>query len=177
MNLNKFTLKAQEAIQGALEIAAEKDHQALEPVHILKAMISNPESITVTIIKKMGGALQVIQNKLDDALKNMPVVKGASVSGQYMSNDTNAMFDKARKEAGKLGDEYISSEHLLLSMSSGKDKSGEILRDQGVDHDSISSVMKEVRGSQKVDDPNAESRYQALQRFTRDLNELAEKNK
>ncbi|MEX0773955.1 MAG: ATP-dependent chaperone ClpB [Balneolales bacterium] len=177
MNLNKFTLKAQEAIQGALEIAAEKDHQALEPVHILKAMISNPESITVTIIKKMGGALQVIQNKLDDALKNIPVVKGASVSGQYMSNDTNAMFDKARKEAGKLGDEYISSEHLLLSMSSGKDKSGEILRDQGVDHDSVSSVMKEVRGSQKVDDPNAESRYQALQRFARDLNELAEKNK
>lgn len=177
MNLNKFTLKAQEAVQGALELAADRNHQALEPVHILKAMISDPESIAATIIKKLGSSPDVIQSRLDEALKNMPVVKGASVSGQYMSNDTTAIFDKAKKEADKLEDEYISSEHLLLAMAAGKDKSGEILRDQGVDRGSIADAMKEVRGSQKVDDPNAESRYQALKRYARDLNELAEKNK
>ncbi|MEX0929751.1 MAG: ATP-dependent chaperone ClpB [Balneolales bacterium] len=177
MNLNKFTLKAQEAVQGALEWAADRNHQALEPAHLLKSMISDPESIAVTIIKKMGSSVEVLQGKLDEALKNMPVVKGSSVSGQYMSNETNAIFDKAKKEADKLEDEYISSEHLLLAMAAGKDKTGGILRDQGVTRDKIMQVMKEVRGSQKVDDPNAESRYQALKRYARDLNELAEKNK
>ncbi|MEX1121691.1 MAG: ATP-dependent chaperone ClpB [Balneolales bacterium] len=177
MNLNKFTLKAQEAVQNALEIAGERNHQALEPVHILKAMLTDPDSITVTIIKKIGSSVEVIQNKLNDTFKSLPEVKGGAVSGQYMSNDTNAMFDRAKKEAEKMGDDYISSEHLLMALAADKDKAGKILRDQGVDRENVLNVMKEVRGTQKVDDPNAESRYQALQRFARDLNELAEKNK
>ncbi|MEX0686901.1 MAG: ATP-dependent chaperone ClpB [Balneolales bacterium] len=177
MNLNKFTLKAQEAVQSALEIASDRNHQALEPVHILKAMTSDPENITITILKKIGTSAQSLQSDLDETLKNLPIVKGSSVSGQYMSNETNTVFDKAKKEADKLGDDYISSEHLLLAMADGKDKTGEILRNQGVDRESIMNIMKEVRGSQKVDDPNAESRYQALKRYARDLNELAEKNK
>jgi ATP-dependent Clp protease ATP-binding subunit ClpB len=177
MNFNKFTIKAQEAIQGALDLASNKNHQALEPVHILHVMLADPDSISQTILKKMGAQIGRVNDKLDKEIKKLPVVKGASVSGQYLSNDTNEIFDNAQKIAQELGDEYISSEHILISITESKHPAGQILRDEGVNKADIFKILKDVRGGQKVDDPNAESRYQALKRFARDLNELAEKNK
>jgi ATP-dependent Clp protease ATP-binding subunit ClpB len=177
MNFNKFTIKAQEAIQGALDLASNKNHQALEPVHILHVMLADPDSISQTILKKMGAQIGRITDNLDKEIKKLPVVKGASVSGQYLSNDTNGIFDNAQKIAQELGDEYISSEHILISITESKNPAGQILRDEGVNKADIFKILKDVRGGQKVDDPNAESRYQALKRFARDLNELAEKNK
>ncbi|HKJ47012.1 MAG TPA: ATP-dependent chaperone ClpB [Balneolales bacterium] len=177
MNFNKFTIKAQEAIQGALDLASNKNHQALEPVHILHVMLADPDSISQTILKKMGAQIGRITDKLDKEIKKLPVVKGASVSGQYLSNDTNAIFDNAQKIAQELSDEYISSEHILISITESKNPAGQALRDEGINKADILKILKDVRGGQKVDDPNAESRYQALKRFARDLNELAEKNK
>jgi len=177
MNLNKFTLKAQEAVQAALELAATKSHQAIEPLHLLKAMLADKEGITLTILKKIGISPENLDRIIDTELRKLPVIQGASVSGQYLSNDTKQLMDTASKRASDMGDDYISSEHLLLAMAEHSFSASRLLKEEGVSKDVLLKVLKEVRGSTKVDDPNAESRYQSLQKYTRDLNALAEKNK
>lgn len=177
MNFSKFTIKAQEAVQAALELAQNSNHQAVEPAHILLSLISDSENVVLTTLKKIGVGISPLRESLDKQIRSFPVVKGASVSGQYLSNNTKALFDRAQKEADELDDEYISSEHILLGISTTKGETSELLKSNGVTKDKILQVLKDVRGSQKVDDPNAESRYQALKKYARDLNELAEKNK
>ena len=177
MNFNKFTIKAQEAVQAALELTANNNQQAVEPLHILKVMISDPESVATTVLKKMGIPLGRVSDELDMRIKKLPVVKGASVTGQYLSNESKEVFDKAQKAASDMGDEYISSEHILVGMIENQGEVGRILRGEGLNKKRALEILQEVRGSQKVDDPNAESRYRALERYARDLNELAEKNK
>ena len=177
MNFNKFTIKAQEAVQKALELAQNENHQAVEPAHILKALLSDSENVTINILKKVGVALPAVQEKLGNIIKKFPVVKGASVSGQYLSNKTKEVFDKAQKEADDLGDEYISSEHILLAILQIPSESSDLLKESGAQKSQILKVLKDVRGSQRVDDPNAESRYEALKKYALNLNELAEKNK
>ena len=177
MNFNKFTIKAQEAVQAGLELAQNENHQAVEPAHILRALVTDSENVTVNILKKIGVSIPNLHDRLDSIIKKYPVVKGASVSGQYLSNKTKEVFDKAQKEADDLGDEYISSEHVLLSILQVSSEAGSTLKELGVQKKQVLQVLKDVRGSQKVDDPNAESRYQALEKYARNLNELAEKNK
>ncbi|MDZ7720473.1 MAG: ATP-dependent chaperone ClpB [Balneolaceae bacterium] len=177
MNFNKFTIKAQEAVQAGIELAQNENHQAVEPAHVLRALISDPENVTVNMLKKIGANIPNLQERLDRMIKKFPVVKGASVSGQYLSNKTKEVFDKAQTEADELGDEYISSEHVLLGILQVSSEAGSTLKEMGVQKKQVLQVLKDVRGSQKVDDPNAESRYQALEKYARNLNELAEKNK
>src|SRR5699024_9530641 len=107
----------------------------------------------------------------------LPVVKGASVSGQYLSNSSKELFDKAQASADKLGDDYISSKHLLIGMLETSNEAARLLKQHGVSKDDVLTVMQDVRGSQTVDDPNAESRYEALKKYARDLTEEAERNK
>ncbi|MEX0681158.1 MAG: ATP-dependent chaperone ClpB [Balneolales bacterium] len=177
MNLGKFTLKAQEAIQKALEVASERGHQALEPVHILKALLMDSSNVVVTILKKIGISMNQLDAGIEDILKKAPVVKGASVSGQYMSNDTKTLFDQSSRTASEFGDEYISSEHLLIALVEQDGETGQLFRQLGVKRNAVMKVLQDIRGNQQVDDPNAEGRYQALKKYARDLNELAEKNK
>jgi ATP-dependent Clp protease ATP-binding subunit ClpB len=177
MNLNKFTLKAQEAIQAAMNLASNKNQQAIEPTHVLKSLLSDPDNVVQTILKKLGASVAQIKNDLDEIIDRQPVVKGASVSGQYLSNDSKDAFDKAQKIATEMGDEYISSEHILMGIVESSGEATSILRNQGVTKDKVQKILQDVRGSQKVDDPNAESRYQALKKYAIDLNDQAEKNK
>ncbi len=177
MNLNKYTLKAQEAIQAALELTTSGNNQAVEPAHILKALLGDKNNIVQTILAKLGANTPIISQKLDEQLQRLPKVQGASVSGQYLSADAKSLFDLAQKTASELGDEYISSEHLLIAASEGKSETAKILTDQGAQKSNILKILDDVRGGQKVDDPNAESRYNSLEKYARDLNELAEKNK
>ncbi len=177
MNLNKYTLKAQEAVQKALELAQEGNNQALEPEHVLKAFLSDNESIVNTLLSKLGANSSAIDEVVTRSISRLPKVQGASVSGQYLSNATKEVFDKAQKEATALNDEYISSEHVLIGLTETKGDVSAVLNDQGVTKKNILKVLKDVRGNQTVDDPNAESRYGALKKYARDLNELAEKNK
>lgn len=177
MNLNKFTLKAQEAVQSALEIASGNNHQAVDPSHILLALLSDSENVVNTILNKVGVRIPQLRSELEQRIEKLPVVKGASVSGQYLSNDSKEVFDKAQKSADDLGDEYISSEHILIGMVEAKGEATSLLKQHGVKKEDILKILSDVRGSQKVDDPNAESRYNALKKYARDLNELAEKNK
>lgn len=177
MNFNKYTIKAKEAIQASIEMAQNSNHQAVEPAHVLKAFISDSENVVLSILKKIGIALPALRDELDRQIETFPVVKGASVSGQYLSNHTKEVFDSAQEFSGSLDDEYISSEHVLLGIVSSSGEPGSYLKKNGVTEEKILEVLKSVRGSQTVDDPNAESRYEALKKYARDLNELAEKNK
>ncbi|MFA5669694.1 MAG: ATP-dependent chaperone ClpB [Balneolaceae bacterium] len=177
MNLNKYTLKAQEAVQKALELAQAGNNQALEPEHILKAFLSDNESIVHTLLSKLGANTVAINEVVTRSISRLPKVQGASISGQYLSSNSKDVFDKAQKEATALGDEYISSEHVLIGLTETKGEVSTLLKDQGVTKKNILKVMVDVRGSQTVDDPNAESRFGALKKYARDLNELAEKNK
>ncbi len=173
MNLQNFTVKAQEAVQKALTIAQGYSHQGLEAVHLLKAFLSDPNSVVTTITKRIGSDLQGLHSELENALKQLPVVTGASVSGQYLGSGIKEVFDTAQKEARTLKDDYISSEHLLIALASVEGAASEALQRRGVTRDAILKVLRDVRGDRRVTDQHAEDRYRAIERFTRHLNQLA----
>ena len=137
----------------------------------------DPDGIVVSILRRLGVNVDYLQKRTDEALEKLPVVTGASVSGQYLGEETKKVFDRARAEADLMGDEYVSSEHLLVALVESKGAVGQALRDQGATKENVESVLADVRGTQKADDPHAESRYEALERFARDLNDLARRGK
>ena len=173
MNLNNYTLKAQQAVTKALQIAAGANHQGVEPVHLLKAFLSEPSGIVVSILQRIGANVPALDTELETAIKKLPVVTGASASGQYLGADTKVALDAAQKEARELKDEYISSEHLLIALSGLKEAAGQALKRAGVTRTAILEIITQIRGGRRVTDQNAEDRYQALERFTRNLNNLA----
>ena len=177
MNLQKFTVKAREVVQKAVELASSRNHQGLEPPHVLLAFLTDDSNIVGSILEKLEVPTGVLQSEMEVELDKLPTVTGASVSGQYVGNDLNKVFDQALKQAESLGDEYISSEHLLIALSSSNDKTGKTLRKQGVTEEAVLAVLQEIRGGQRATDEHAEDRYNALKRFTRDLNELAKLGK
>jgi ATP-dependent Clp protease ATP-binding subunit ClpB len=177
MNLQKFTLKAQEAVQEALQIAASKNHQGLEPAHVLRALLEEDGGVVRSILSRLGANADALAKAADEAMDKLPVVSGTSVSGQYLSENLKKVFDRALAEAETLKDEYVAAEHLLIAMAASPDPVGEALRGQGVAKEKILAVLKDVRGGQRVTDQHAESRYEALKRFARDLNDLARKGK
>ncbi|MEQ9103235.1 MAG: ATP-dependent chaperone ClpB [Rhodothermales bacterium] len=177
MNLQKFTVKAQEIVKAATEVAAARNHQGVEPPHLMRAFLDEPGGIVVSILEKLGATTDLLARRTDAALDKLPVVTGSSVSGQYIGNDAKKVFDRALAEAGQLKDDFVASEHLLIGLAASKDPIGDALRDAGVTKEAILRILKDVRGSQRVTDQHAESRYQALERYTKDLNDLAEKGR
>ena len=183
MNFNKFTLKSQEAVQNAQEIASSYSNQAIEPEHLLAALIQDGEGIIPPLLQKIGGNLNYLKIKINEAIEKLPKVQGSGLSGQQVSNALGQVFEAAQKEADQLKDEYISAEHLLLALlddGSGSRKSSgasKLLADQGITKDATYKALREVRGSQRVTDQNPEDKYQSLEKFGRDLNELARKGK
>ena len=173
MNLQKFTVKAQEAVQKAMDIAASENHQGLEPAHVLQAFLSDPDSIVSSVFQRIGVNAEALRRAVDEAMESFPVVTGASVSDQYLAEETKKVFDRARAEADLMDDEYVSSEHILIGLVESKGDIGDALRAQGATKDKVTSVLEDVRGGQSADDPHAESRYEALERFARDLNDMA----
>jgi ATP-dependent Clp protease ATP-binding subunit ClpB len=176
-NLNKLTVKGQEVVQSALEIAQNYNNQILEPEHLLAALIQESGNIADTILRKTGGNVDAIKIKVNSLLEQMPKVTGTAVGNQQMSQNLAKLFDTAADEANKLKDEYVSTEHLLLSLSDDKGKAGQLLRDNGVSRDLIFAALKDVRGNQRVTSQNPEDSYQSLKKFGRDLNELVKAGK
>ncbi|MCH7637860.1 MAG: ATP-dependent chaperone ClpB [Bacteroidetes bacterium] len=177
MNLQKFTVKAQEAVQAAMEIAQSHTHQGIETPHLMKAFLQEEGGLVTTILQRLNANIDYISTKTDEALEKLPKVSGASVTGQYVGNELNKVFDRALKEADKLGDAYVATEHLLIAMAEAKDAIAEALANQEVTRERILEILKDVRGGQSVMDPYAESKYDALNRYARDLNDLARKGK
>ena len=121
MNLQKFTVKAQEAVQRALEIAQSKNHQGVEPPHLLQAFLQDEGGLIPTLLDRLGANTDTLAALVERAIDKLPVVTGASVSGQYVGTDLNKAFDGALAEAEALGDEYVASEHLLMALADGED--------------------------------------------------------
>ena len=177
MNFNKFTIKSQEALQNAQEIASSYTNQTIEPEHLLAAMIQDSEGIVVPILQKLGANVNYLKIKINEAVEKLPKVQGSGLSSQHLSQALNQVFESAQKEAEQLKDEYISTEHLLLGLMETRSAAGKLLADQGVTKDSLYKALKDLRGTQRVTDQTPEDKYQSLQRFGRDLNELARKGK
>ncbi len=175
MNLNKFTLKAQEAIESAVASAEKQNHQQVEPEHILAAMIEQPEGVTRPMLGKIGVNVQAVLTEVEAAIKKFPQVSG--FGQRYYSNRTTDLFGKAQKEADKLKDEFISTEHLLLAIAEDKQDAGRILRSHGVDRKALMKVIEAMRAGARVTTQNAEESYQALAKYSRDLTELARQGK
>jgi ATP-dependent Clp protease ATP-binding subunit ClpB len=172
VSFEKLTIKSKEAITRAQQIAAEKGHVQIGPLHLLLALLGPQDGITPSVLKKIGVDPVLIKNRTDEALSNIPQVSGG-IGQITLSPTADKLFEFAQKYAYSLKDEYISVEHLLLAISEDKTKAGDVLRDHGVTKDIILQVLKDLRGKQRVTDENPEDKYQALKRYARDLNELA----
>jgi ATP-dependent Clp protease ATP-binding subunit ClpB len=178
MQIEKFTLKAQEALQEAKAIAERKSHQQIEVEHLLLALLGQKEGTVIPILQKLGANLDLITSQLEDELNRIPKVTGGGVGQVYLSSRLNEIFNQAWKEAERLMDEYLSTEHLLIAMTDEKQgPSSSILKRNGVTKDAIFRVLQDIRGPHRVTDQNPEEKYQALKRYSRDLTEEARKGK
>jgi ATP-dependent Clp protease ATP-binding subunit ClpB len=178
MRLDRLTIKAQEAVQDAQKLADQYHHQQVDVEHLALALIQQPDGLVPSLLKKLGANLQSIQQNLEKELTRTPQVTGPGAWGQvYISPRLKSVFDQAQSEAERLKDEYISTEHLLLAVvEAGRPITG-LLQQQGVTRARILAALAEVRGTQRVTDPNPEEKYQALARYSRDLTELGRKGK
>ncbi|HEY6953067.1 MAG TPA: ATP-dependent chaperone ClpB [Bacteroidota bacterium] len=182
MNFNKFTIKSQEAVQNAQEIAANYGNQSIEPEHLLAALVQDSEGIVVPMLQKLGANVNYLKIKINEAIEKLPKVQGAGLGDQHLSPALAQVFETAQKEARQLKDEYVSTEHLLLgvldeSAAAKGSLASRLLRDQGLTKDGVYKAIKDVRGEQRVTDQNPEDKYQSLEKFGRDLNDLARKGK
>ncbi|MBN1364630.1 MAG: ATP-dependent chaperone ClpB [Syntrophaceae bacterium] len=176
MRFDKFTLKVQEALQEAQSLAGSLGHQSIEPEHLLVCFLRQEEGIASAILNKLNASPQKIERELDNYLKKQPSVGGAGAGQVYLGGRLNKIFDKALTEAAQLKDEYVSAEHVLVAIAEEKEgQAGKILRQAGVTKDNVFKVLVDIRGNQRVTDPNPEGKYQALERYARDFNELAKK--
>src|SRR6202165_2260311 len=175
MRLDKFTLRGQEAIQAAIELAERNQNQQVEPEHILCAMLEQPEGIVRPLLGKLGANVQVILNDCQAAVARFPRVQGGQ---QYFSSRLSQIFTAAQKQAEKMQDEYISTEHLLLAIADEKDgEGGKILRQHGVTRDDLLKRIEQTRRGTRITDQKAEANYQALAKYARDLTDLARQGK
>ncbi len=172
---DKFTIKAREAVQAAQQLAADYGHQEIDGVHMLAALLHQKDGVVPSLLGKLGADRAAILKSVQDELARRPKVTGGN---QYLSPALNAAFEKAWDEARRLKDEYVSGEHILVALASdAAAPSGATLRKAGVTPDTIFQALKEVRGGQRITDENPEEKYQALQRYSRDLVELARAGK
>jgi ATP-dependent Clp protease ATP-binding subunit ClpB len=176
-NQNKFTIKAQEAIQNAIEIAQNYNNQIIEPEHLLAALIQEKDNIADSILQKTGRSIAGLKLKVNELLESLPKVTGSSFGNQQLSNYAAQLLDAAVEEAKNLKDEFVSTEHLMLALADDRGKTGQLLRDMNITRDTILLALKDVRGSQRVTSQNAEDNYQALKKYGRDLNSLAKAGK
>jgi ATP-dependent Clp protease ATP-binding subunit ClpB len=178
MNIEKFTLKAQEALQEAKSIAERRHHQQIEVEHLLSALLEQKEGIVLPILQKLGANSDLIVSQLENELNRIPQVTGRGVGQVYLSSRLNEIFNVAWEEAARLADEYLSTEHLLIAIADEKQgAASQILQRGGVTKDAIYRVLQEIRGPHRVTDQNPEEKYQALKRYSRDLTEEARKGK
>lgn len=178
MRLDKLTLKSQEALQEAQGIAEKKGNQQLEVEHMLYALLQDEDGIAVQILKRVGADMASIKADLNKELEKLPKVSGATPLGQiYIAPRLKTVLEKAFEEATRLKDEYISVEHILLSIPEAHGAAAEILKRYGVTADKLLSAMTEIRGVHSVTDPNPEEKYQALAKYGKDLTDLAKKGK
>jgi len=175
MNLNNFTIKSQEAIQQAQQIAAGNGNQSIETGHIFKALVETDDQVIPFLLKKLNANPTRLEQTVDAIIAGYPKVSGGT--GQYLSNPSNQALAKAQTYLKEFGDEYVAIEHLLLGLLQGSDAVASMLKDAGVNEKDLKKAIKELRGDHKVTSPSAEAQYNSLNKFAKDLNELAKSGK
>jgi ATP-dependent Clp protease ATP-binding subunit ClpB len=181
---DKFTVKAQEAVQRANELASEHGNPELAPVHLLAALVEDREGIVPPVLEKIGIGPQAVLSDVYKEIEKLPKVSGSSGANQpSMSSQVNQLLERSFKEADTFKDEYVSTEHMLLALTGLRrdlkhgDSAQELLARHGATHDAILKALTAVRGSQRITDQNPEGKYQALERYARDLTEQARRGK
>lgn len=178
MRFEKFTLKVQEALSRAQQLAEQNGQQGLDVEHLLLALLQTPEGVVAAILSKLGADPGRIEAEIERAIQRGPRVSGLGAGQIYITPRLKQILDNAVIESSRLTDEYVSAEHILIAVTDDKQgAAGQILRDAGVTKESIFKVLVDIRGSQRITDPNPEEKYQALKRYARDFNELARQGK
>jgi ATP-dependent Clp protease ATP-binding subunit ClpB len=176
IRLDKLTIKAQEAMQAAQEMAARANQQQVEPLHLLWALVAQGDGVVPPLLEKLGAAPTRLASEIEKQIERLPKISG--VADQYLSKSSNAVLERAFDEVQRLKDEYVSTEHILLGISSAdKDSAGQLLARNGADHDAILQAMATIRGSHRVTSQNPEATYRALDQYSRDLTDLARRGK
>jgi ATP-dependent Clp protease ATP-binding subunit ClpB len=176
MRHDKLTVKAAEAVTQARDIAIQHHHAEVRPEHLLAALLAQPEGLVPRLLAKVGADVPAVQQTLEEAFDAMPRAQGAAID-VGISRVLKELWERAAKEGDKFKDEYLSTEHFVLAMVDGKDGAGEALRQAGVTHDALMKALGEIRGSQRITDENPEGKFEALEKYTRDLTRLAQQGK
>ena len=176
MRLDKLTTKSQEALQQAHSLAEKRNHQAIDAEHLLFALLGQKEGVVLSLLQKLGVPVGSLADRLQRTLERLPQVTGGA--GQaFITPRLKKIIEGAETEAETLKDEYVSTEHLLLSMVQDGGEAGKLLRELGASRDKILTALVSIRGAQRITDPNPEEKYQALEKYSRDLTDLARKGK
>lgn len=175
--MDKMTTKAQEAVSAAMQSAAAAGNPQLEPTHLLAALINQPAGIAVALLEAVGVDKNVIAQRVQAVLAALPGASGANVGQPQVSRNFSLILSNAGKEATALGDSYISTEHLLLALADSAQSAGEILRTAGAGREQLAAALPQVRGSAKVDNPDPEGTFQALEKYGSDLTQMAREGK
>jgi ATP-dependent Clp protease ATP-binding subunit ClpB len=174
MRFDKFTIKSQELIQNAQSLASSHNNQQIEPEHLLSTMLDESEGIARAMLSKLGVSIGDISHELSTAIDKFPKVSGGAVGDAYISSRTKSVLDAAFAEAANMKDQYVSIEHIFLGiLEEKKGYAARILKAKGITRESILKVLMDIRGSQRITDPNPEEKYQALDKFSRNLTDLA----
>ncbi len=176
MNMDKYTVKASEAVQEASSLAQRDDHSQIESEHLLYVLLEQEDGIVPPIVEKIGVQPDSILDELDKILDKKPRVTGQSAQ-TYMSPLLAKVFAHAEGYADKLKDDYVSTEHFLLALTEAQDSAGNLLRSRGINFKTVLSALKEIRGNNRVTTDNPESTFQSLEKFCRDLTQLARQEK
>ncbi|HSF56773.1 MAG TPA: ATP-dependent chaperone ClpB [Candidatus Binatia bacterium] len=176
MRIDKLTTKSQEALQHAQSLAEKRNHQAIDVEHLLFALLGQKEGVVLSLLQKLGAPISSLTERLQKALDRVPQVTG-STGQAFITPRLKKTIEAAESEAEALKDEYVSAEHLLLAMLQDTGETGKILKELGLSRDKILNALVGIRGAQRITDPNPEEKYQALEKYSRDLTDLARKGK
>jgi ATP-dependent Clp protease ATP-binding subunit ClpB len=176
MKIDQLTLKAREALAASRDAAIERHHAAVGPEHLLLALLEQEEGVVPRILGKLGADPRVVRADLDRSFDKLPRAHGAALDVDF-GRELKNTWEAAAKQADEMKDEYISTEHFLIALAAGKTLAGDALRNAGATKDAILEALVEVRGNQRVTDQDPEAKYEALERYTRDLTRLAQQNK
>jgi ATP-dependent Clp protease ATP-binding subunit ClpB len=176
ISFEKFTVKAQEAIASAQELAQRKDHTEMTPVHLLSALLQQDEGVIVPLVKRVGSPMSVLEAGVERQLVRLPRLE-KGLASPTPSIDLQETIKRALSEADELHDEYVSTEHLFLALIGDHSGTGALLAENGITREAVLKALTGVRGSQRVTDQNPETKYRALERFTRDFVDLARRGK
>src|ERR1700737_1750275 len=176
LRFEKMTVKAQEAVQQAQEVAASHENQAIEPIHLLSALTAQTDGVVPALLARLGIRVETLSAEIEREIAKLPRVQG--FSQQHMGRSLNDVLERAFTEADKFKDDYVSAEHLFLAIANkDRDPAGQLLKKQGASYEAILQALTSVRGNQRVTSQNPEATYAALEKYSRDLTDLARKSK